>query len=68
MHLYIHEINEAGLLFGPTQYTRRLESSMDPIDSDDESDDVIKCSLKVAKMSLQCEACGPDLELYQRRR
>ena len=36
-------------------------------DSDDETDDVIKCSNKVAKMSLQCEACGPDLELYQRR-
>ena len=40
----------------------------DVSDSDDEIDyDIIKCSKKVAKMSLQCEACGPDLELYQRR-
>ena len=23
---------------------------------------------RLAEMSLQCEACGPDLELYQRRR
>ena len=37
-------------------------------DSDDETDDVIKCSNKVAKMSMQCEACGPDLELYHHRR
>ena len=40
-------------------------------EEDDETDDetgvVIRCSLKVAEMALQCEACGPDLELYQRR-
>ena len=68
VHLYIHDINEAGLFFSPMQYIRHLESSMDPIDSDDETDDVISCSPKVAKTTLQCEACGPDLELYQRRR
>ena len=27
----------------------------------------IKCSYKATEMSMQCEACGPDLELYQRR-
>ena len=43
-------------------------SDSDVSDSDDEIDyDIIRCSKKVAKMSLQCEACGPDLELYQRR-
>ena len=43
-------------------------SDSDVSDSDDEIDyDIIKCNKKVAKMSLQCEACGPDLELYQRR-
>ena len=68
VHFYIHVINEAGLFLSPMQHIRHLESSMDPIDSDDASDDVIRCSLKVAKMSLQCEACGPDLELYQCQR
>ena len=47
------------------QFIRRLEASMNPIiDSDDEADDVTKCSNKVAEMSLQCEACGPDLILF----
>ena len=27
----------------------------------------VKCSYKATEMSMQCEACGPDLELYQRR-
>ena len=30
-------------------------------------DAAIKCSYKATEMSMQCEACGPDLELYQRR-
>ena len=69
VHFYISEIGENGSLFSPMQFIRRLEASMNPIiDSDDETDDVIKCSNKVAKMSLQCEACGPDLELYHHRR
>ena len=69
VHFYINEIGENGSFFSPMQFIRHLEASMNPIiDSDDETDDVIKCSNKVAKMSLQCEACGPDLELYQRRR
>ena len=32
----------------------------------EESDWVIE--ERLAELSLQCEACGPDLELYQRRR
>ena len=68
VHFYINEIGENGSLFSPMQFIRHLEASMNPIfDSDDETDDVIKSSLKATEMSLQCEACGPDLELYQRR-
>ena len=68
VRFYINEIGEDGSFFSPMQFIRHLEASMNPIiDSDDEADDVIKCSNKVAKMSLQCEACCPDLELYQRR-
>ena len=68
VHFYINEIGEYGSWFSPMQFIRHLEASMNPIiDSDDEADDVIKCSNKVAKMSMQCEACGPDLELYHRR-
>ena len=56
--------------FMPMLFIDCLEARLDPIDSDDEWDneDVIRCSPKVSKMALQCEACGPDLELYQRRR
>ena len=72
VHFYIDEIGEYGSFFSPMQFIRRLESSMNPIDSDDETDDetdnVIRCSLKMAETTLQCEACGPDLELYQRHR
>ena len=69
VHFYINEIGEYGSWFSPMQFIRHLENSMNPIiDSDDEADDVIKCSNKVAKMSMQCEACGPDLELYHHRR
>ena len=68
VHFYINEIGEYGFWFSPMQFIRHLENSMNPIiDSDDEADDVIKRSNKVAKMSMQCEACGSDLELYQRR-
>ena len=69
VHFYIDDIGEYGSFFSPMQFIRHLEASMHPIvDSDDEADDVIKCSNKVAKMSLQCEACGPDLEKHQRRK
>ena len=69
VHFYINEIGENGSLFSPMQFIRHLEASMNPIvDSDDETDDVIKRSNKVARMPLQCEICGPDLELHQRRR
>ena len=64
----MNEIGEYGSWFSPMQFIRHLENSMNPIiDSDDEADDIIKCSNKVTKMSFQCEACGPDLELYHRR-
>ena len=66
------DFDERGILFSPMQVIRHLESIKNPIiDSDDETDetgDVIKCSIKATEMSLQCEPCGPDLELYQRRR
>ena len=68
VHFYIDEIGEYGSFFSPMQFIRRLEASMNPIiDSDDEADeadDVTKCSNKVAEMSLQCEACGPELILF----
>ena len=45
--------------------TSRLELRMNPdmFDSGDEGADY-KCPRKLADVSLQCEACGPDLELY----
>ena len=65
VHFYINEIGEYGSFFSPMQFIRHLEASMNPIiDSDDEADDVTKCSNKVAEMSLQCEACGPELILF----
>ena len=69
VHFYINEIVENGSLFSPMQFIRHLEASMNPIiDSDDETDGVIKRSLKATEMSSQCEACGTDLELYQHHR
>ena len=67
--LYICEIHDCGpeLEFMPMWGISCLEARLE-IDSDDESDDVIRCSPKVSKMALQCEAFGPDLELYQRHR
>ena len=51
--------------FKVSQGIRRLELRMNPdmFDSDDEGADY-KCPRKLADVSLQCEACGPDLELY----
>ena len=50
------------------EYIARLEVKLHPQDYYRKPDDAIKCSYKAIEMSLQCEACGPDLELYQRRR
>ena len=52
--------------FNPMWGISCLEDSVD--DMYGESDDEDRCSPKVSKMALQCEACGPDLELYQRHR
>ena len=41
------------------------EDRLGPSD-EDADDDVFRYSPKVAEMALQCEACGPDLELYAR--
>ena len=52
----------------PMWHIKHLEAKMHPEDIYRKPDDAIKCSYKAIEMSLQCEACGPDLELYQRRR
>ena len=75
---HLHEYKDFGLEdnFQPMTFVHNLEyrrnGPVDLFDSDDDSgdhsDDVIRCSHKVAKMTLQCEARGPDSELYQRRR
>ena len=66
------DFDERGILFSPMEVIRHLESIQNPIiDSDDETDetgDVINCSIKATEMSLQCEPCGLDLEVYHRRR
>ena len=45
----------------------RREAMLHPEPDSDDPDAAIKCSYKATEMSMQCEACGPDLELYQRR-
>ena len=46
---------------------RALERTLHPTtyESDDENSPDDKCGPWPAALSLQCEACGPDLELYQ---
>ena len=56
------------LSLDPMRHIRHREAKIHPEDYYREPDDAIKCSYKAIEMSLQCEACGPDLELYQRRR
>ena len=56
------------LYFGPMRHIRLREANTRPKPDSNDPDAAIKCSYKAIEMSMQCEACGPDLELYQRRR
>ena len=60
-----HWYDETEWPFEVADGIRRFELRMNPdmFDSDDEGADY-KCPRKLADVSLQCEACGPDIELY----
>ena len=66
--VHYYRDTERNLRLDSMWHIRRLEAKMHPQDYYRKPDDAIKCSYKAIEMSLQCEACGPDLELYQRRR
>ena len=65
----VHSLNEVDreLHFDPLWHIRHLEANTRPKPDSNDPDAAIKCSYKAIEMSMQCEACGPDLELYQRR-
>ena len=64
---YYRDHDRENLSLDPMRHITRREANTRPKPDSNDPDATIKCSYKVIEMSMQCEACGPDLELYQRR-
>ena len=66
----VFSLNEVdhGLRLSPLWHIKCLEAKLHPKPDSNDPGAAIKCSYKATEMSMQCEVCGPDLELYQRRR